>query len=596
MRTTRTTAVCAAAVAVGAGTLAAVASVNAAGQKGAETAKRGATVPFTTIEAEDAEARLGGGARVVTMTGLPAAGAPVTPEMEASGRGFVELSKTGDSLTILVKRAANGITLRHCIPDAPTGGGRTATLSLYVNGQRQKVTLSSKHNWLYGKPSENGQSDDPAAGAPHVYWDEARFLKTGAALKPGDALTLRKDAEDDAAFYRIDLVDLESVPAPLARPAESLSVADFGADGGDAADDTAAILACIAAAKAQKKTVWLPAGTYYQSAKFVLDGVAVRGAGMWHTSLIGNVPEDGSGFAGKLGFSLRGDGPSVRDLYIASDVHTRRPGPGGKPFTAAFNDCVNWRVENVWIARTHVGFWMSGVRNGVARGCRVRLTYADGININRGSTGNLVENCHVRGAGDDGIALLSESDNTPTPSANNTVRSNTVVACWWGHNLDVAGGGGHVVENNLLADNPLFGCLTVNLPGAYPMFPLTGATIRNNTVLRGGGNYAGQRRGAVWLFAGSADARGVVFEDNDILQPVFRAVHVTGGKAQEVTFARNRIDSPGQDAVAIDRSARGSVTLTNNVLTGLKPGALPVASDAAGGALAVTQTGNSWQQ
>jgi hypothetical protein len=168
-----------------------------------------------------------------------------------------------------------------------------------------------------------------------------------------------------------------------------------------------------------------------------------------------------------------------------------------------------------------------------------------------------------------------------------------VVACWWGHNLDVAGGGGHLVENNVAADNALHGVLTVNLPGSYPMYPLTSATIRNNTLLRGGGNYANQRRGAIWVYADSSEARNVLFENNDILQPAFRAIHLTGDQTQQMTFRGNRIDGPGQDAVVIAGSARGSGRFENNTLTGLKSGYRAVVNGA-GAAYTVTESGNSW--
>jgi hypothetical protein len=79
------------------------------------------------------------------MTGLPGA-AEMRPELEASGRGFVELARTGDSVTFHVGRAADAFVLRHCIPDAPGGGGQAATLSHLVNGKiRQSLALSTKH-------------------------------------------------------------------------------------------------------------------------------------------------------------------------------------------------------------------------------------------------------------------------------------------------------------------------------------------------------------------------------------------------------------------------------------------------------------------
>ncbi len=548
--------------------------------------QRGAAVPFTTYEAEAAPTRVQG--RKVMMSGLPTGDAS-TPEMEASGRGYVELSATGDYVQFPRVRAANALVIRHCIPDAPAGGGISAPLSLFVNGKfRQSLTLSSRHNWLYGEAGKNGQSNDPGAGQAHVFWDEARFFINGG-VKSGDTIRLQKGAQDNAAFYRIDLVELETAPAPLAPSATGtfLSVADFGAKGNDTLDDTDAITKCIAAAKAGGKIVWIPAGTYYQNAKFTLDGVAVRGAGMWRTQLIGT--EEGTTWSGKVGFQMNGEGPKVADMSIDSAAHTRRS-EGGKVFSGGPN---NWRIENVWVTHSLTGPWLEG-RNGIMRGCRIRSTYADAINLNNGASNNLIENNHIRGCGDDGIAVLSETEFKKPPSVGNHVRFNTVSAIWWGHNGDIAGGSGHVVEDNIFVDNAKMGCFTLNLPGAYEMNPLHDTLITRNSFIRGGGNYAFQKRGAIWIYSDSAAISNVLFQDNVILQPIFRGIQLTGAKSQQITFENNLIDGPGEDAIAISGEVTGFATFKSNQVRHLPSGAKALAN-ASKPSFVVTQTGNSWQ-
>ena len=553
---------------------------------------RGAVVPFTTVEAEDIGSTTGS---VVRMTTLPTS-TTWTPEQEASSRGYVALTATGHYVDFPNTRAANALVLRHCIPDAPTGGGITATLSLYVNGVfRQKLTLSSTYNWLYGNGTlgSNGQSNDPAiSGAtPHVFWDEERAFITGG-LAAGDTLRLQKDGDDTADFYRIDLVDLETAPPALSPPAAGtyLAITDYGATGADATDDTTAIQDCITAAKAQGKIVWMPAGIFYHTAKFTLDGVAVQGAGMWHTSLVST--SVGGSFGGNIGFHLTGTGPRVSDLSITSTAHTART-TGGKPFTSSINTLSSWTVENVWITHTLVGFWMSGAANGTVRGCRVRLTYADGINLNRGASGNLVEHNHVRGIGDDGLAILSETAGTPTISVNNTLRFNTVRAIWWGHNCDLAGGSGHVIEDNDLADNAQLGVFTINLPSAYPMYAVTSAIIRRNTMLRGGGNAFNQKRGAIWIYPGNQTISGVFIRDNDIRDSIFRGIHLRGSQSQAITWERNVIDHPGEHGIEIPSDVLGSGIFTHNIVRNLNGGFLPFNNN--GGAdYSVTLSGNSW--
>lgn len=63
----------------------------------------GATTPFVTYEAE--EGTLGGGATVRALA-APLTSWSDTPEAEASGRAFVQLQNTGDSLTLPTTPAA----------------------------------------------------------------------------------------------------------------------------------------------------------------------------------------------------------------------------------------------------------------------------------------------------------------------------------------------------------------------------------------------------------------------------------------------------------------------------------------------------------
>lgn len=105
--------------------------------------ERGAAVPFVTLEAEAPTNATTG--RVVRLSGLPD-GPDHSPELEASGRAYVELSAPGEYVEFRNPSAANALVIRHCIPDAPDGGGISATLGLYVGGvRREDVTLTSMH-------------------------------------------------------------------------------------------------------------------------------------------------------------------------------------------------------------------------------------------------------------------------------------------------------------------------------------------------------------------------------------------------------------------------------------------------------------------
>lgn len=533
------------------------------------SAAPGAAVPFTSLEAESPANTTNG--TTVTLKS-PLLDWTPTPELEASNRGYVELRNVGDYVEFSGVPAGNALVIRHCIPDAPEGNGITASLGFYVNGQRrQDLSLTSKYNWLYApsKTSLNGQSNTPTA-FPHVFWDEGRYL-IPSGFKAGDKIRLQKDAGDTAAFYRIDVVDFEQAAPPSPRPENSLSVADYGASGKgeDAKADTAAIQKCIADAKQRNATVWFPPGKYLQSANLLLDGVRVQGAGMWYVTLYDALGTEGAGWAGNAGFKIAGTGTSVSDLAIDGLGGTSR----GKASKGFIGGGANWSIRNVWLSHLTVGLWVTGT-DGIVSGCRVRDTYADGININNGKTaevqGVLVENNHVRGTGDDGIAVLCGAE-SPHLTQRVTVRHNTVVAPWWASNIDLAGGTGHVIEDNLIADGMGVG-FCINLPGAYPMQPLTDSVVRGNMLLRCGSNANGQRRGAIWIYPGSTTINRTSIENNQILEPIFRGIHCTGSEAQNITFRANTIIRPGEDAIFIEPKVNGSGTFEGNTVQGLSPG------------------------
>ncbi len=547
----------------------------------------GATVPFVTLEGEDAAATSGS----IVQLGAPYPW-PSTPAQEASGRAFVELDSTGEYVEFNVPADADGMVIRHCIPDAPGGGGMSATLGLYVNGVRvQDVNLSSKFNWLYitdPTPYSNGQDNTPN-GFPHVFWDETRLLISGGVVA-GDVIRLQKDAGDTAAYYRIDLVELEEVPPPLTQPANSLSIADYGADGSSAANDTPAIKNCIAAAQAQGKTVWFPVGTFLQDEYFTLTGVRVQGAGMWHTTLSDTVGDAGTNGRGHFGFYLQGDGPGVSDMMLNSLENTRRQGNSPRPLFGRSN---NWAVERVWITHTAYGMWLAG-NNGVVRDCRVRFTYADGINVNDGSAHELnnvlVENNHVRGTGDDGIAVLAHMS-SPGKVSQITVRHNTVIAPYWAANLDMTGGTDILMHNNVLADG---GGFVVNLPSAYGMEPLDNALFTYNKIMRcgyisGGG---GQRRGAIWILPNTSSLSDFRIENNVVEDALYHGIEIVGTQFQEILFKNNTINNSGRKAVSIGSSANGIGTFEDNVSTGSSE--LPYFDNNSGTYTVVDDGSNSW--
>ena len=212
----------------------------------------------------------------------------------------MQLNNDGDSVKFTALHAANSIVVRYVIPDAPGGRGgdqRHTTQPLYQRGlPSQKINLDFKI--CVGLRRIPGLTICLCAGShagltPVHMSDEARAMF--ADIAPGDTVTLQKDvgtATDTAAYYVIDLIDLEEVAPPLSMPASGyLSITDppYNAIANDGLDDSTAIQNCVSDAEAQGKGVWIPAGTFecLTGTGIAVSGVTVRGAGMWYSTLHG---------------------------------------------------------------------------------------------------------------------------------------------------------------------------------------------------------------------------------------------------------------------------------------------------------------------
>src|ERR1700687_5223916 len=126
-------------------------------------AGRGAQLGIVEQEAEKA---------ATNGTILPFDTTAYTLSGEASGRQAVKLAP-GQYVAFTLTQRANAVTIRYAIPDAPTGGGIDAPLTVSVdhkghgNTHPQTVTLTSKYSWLYNQyPFTN----DPNAGLLHPDW------------------------------------------------------------------------------------------------------------------------------------------------------------------------------------------------------------------------------------------------------------------------------------------------------------------------------------------------------------------------------------------------------------------------------------------
>jgi hypothetical protein len=489
------------------------------------TQGRGATVPFVEQEAETA---------ATNGTILGPGTTPYTLAAEASGRSAVQLTSPGQYVEFTLPNAANGLALRYSIPDAPNGGGITAPIDVYFNGkQMQTATLTSQYAWLYNvypfTNDPNAIADAPAPGdwitecacvpthaqaaaiptpfRPNHFYDEQRILlkKTYAA---GTKVRFQVPAGTNAAWYAIDLLDSQLVPAPTMQPRNSLSVLAFGADRTGALDSANAFDAAIVAAKLQQKSVFIPWGTYQVNRHIIVDNVTIQGAGSWYTIIKGHQVDlstpapDGSvhtgvGFYGKYAADGGSSNVHLSDFAIEGDVRERIDTDQVNGIGGALSDST---ISGLYIHHTKVGVWIDGPANNLEiSNTQIADQIADGVNFHTGVTNSSVTNSFIRNTGDDALAMWSQT----TEDANNTFDHNTVQTPVLANGIALYGGTDNTVSNNLVAD-PIREGSGIQLGSRFGSEAFTGhAWITNNTTVRAGTFELNWNigLGAIWIYA-----------------------------------------------------------------------------------------------
>ncbi|GGM75545.1 hypothetical protein GCM10011609_09330 [Lentzea pudingi] len=517
-------------------------------------AARGATVPFTTYEAE---------AGTTTGTKLTPGRKYTTDVAEASGRGAVTLTGTGQHVQVTLTKPANALTVRASVPD-----GTTAPLAVYANGTKiRDLALTSKYSWMYGGyPFAEG----PGGARPHRYFDDARVLLP-QTYPAGTVIRLAKDTTA-SAYITVDLLDAEVATATPA-PAGYVDARTHGANAGDGADDSAGIRAAVAAAQGTAtKGVWLPAGAYDLNSIVNVSGVDVRGAGIWHTVL--------SGANRRGGFAITGAGTTIADLTFDGDVTTRDPdeAPNSDSFIEVESGSAS-TVFNVAANHAKTGLWLKQADGFYAAGLRVRNTMADGLNINgnNGPANNVrVEQSSFRNTGDDGMAMWSWNPNSAV--SRSVFAFNTISLPILANGAAIYGGTDNRIEDSLISDT-VFNGAGVMVSSWHDAKPFGGTTAVQRTTLTRAGTRNwdwNTHTGAVWVFAERADITGaLVLKDLEITDSSYHGLLFSWNKAiSNLTVDNVRVNGTGgateafTDDKGVAVSNAGSHGLHFNLVTG----------------------------
>jgi len=401
---------------------------------------RGADMPWITYEAE---------AMKTNGTVLGPKYTPHRIETESSRQQCVKLHEKEHYVEFTAQSAANAIVVRYSLPDAVEGGGVTSLLTLYQNGKRiQQLPVTSKYSWLYGNyPFTN----DPLDGKPRNFYDEIRLK--GLAIKKGDVLRLKKEDINTTDYCIIDLIDLENIAPPLDAPENSLSITNPRYSGGDieSANYTSALRKCIDDAVKEKKSVWVPPGTFKISGDIeVPSHITIQGAGMWHTILVGDESQY-TNSDNKVRIIGSGSDIHLSDFSIIGKLNYRNDRESNDGIVGSFG--ANSTISRLWIEHTKVGVWVNNCSNLVVDGCRFRNTIADGANLCVGLRSSTIQNCSARGTGDDCFAIWPATHAVQEYSpGHNIIRRCTGQLPFLANGAAIYGGESNHVQDCLFSD------------------------------------------------------------------------------------------------------------------------------------------------
>ncbi|MEU6143561.1 discoidin domain-containing protein [Streptomyces sp. NPDC047081] len=411
-------------------------------------AASGATLPFTSVEAESATS---------TGTKIGPDHTQGTLASEASGRQAVRLT-SGQRVEFTVPRAANAVNLAYSVPD-----GQSGSLDVYVNGTRISKTLpvTSKYSYI-------DTSWIPGA-KQHHFFDNSRLL-LGQNLQAGDKVAFQSTGTQ----VTVDVADFEQVDAAAAQPAGSVSVTSKGADPSGNGDSTQAFRDAIAAA--QGGVVWIPPGDYRLTSSLSgVQNVTLQGAGSWYSVVHTSRFIDQSSSSG---------GVHIKDFAVLGEVTERVDSNPDNFVNGSLGP--NSSVSGMWLQHLKVGLWLMGNNdNLVVENNRVLDTTADGLNLNGNARGVRVRNNFLRNQGDDSLAMWS----LYSPDTNSSFENNTISQPNLANGIAIYGGTDIAVKNNLVSDTNALGSgiAISNQKFLDPFSPLSGTiTVDGNTLLRAG--------------------------------------------------------------------------------------------------------------
>ena len=523
----------------------------------------GASFPYTRYEAE--RGRLDRAHVVSLDESLTVDKMLDSTAIEAGEQSYVELEGKGSSVSFTAEVPGNAIDLRFTLPDH-----RAGSVDIRINGEKAATfNLSSETAYQYVQKSKvfDEKKDKFAGEGPahaRFQFDEVHTL-LNRQVNPGDTVSVVRTGSEGYT-YGIDFIELEQALPEIPRPDNSVSITDddltvteevkpgefqtrpVHAWANDGKDDSEAFLAALKRASDEKKTLYIPRGTFEFDSQLVVrhspddnHQLMIQGAGIWYSNI--HFTKSGIEEGGIL-LEHTSHHLVFRDFYMDSNLKSRHDENAHyKGFQGVTK---NSQFVNLWIEHFECGFWMGDyvnqedmqyTENMLVDHSRIRNNFADGLNYSQGSRDSVVRNSNVRGNGDDGLASWSSHAESkpgdPVQYVSNARHTdniefthNTIELGWRAGGIGFFGGSGQKAENNLITGNFEGAGIRLNTVFGGHNFDWNlqlnkRASIQRNKIVRSGtqDDYYGTSRGAIDFQEMFGRIAGVDLYDNIIVRP-----------------------------------------------------------------------------
>jgi len=293
----------------------------------------------------------------------------------------------------------------------------------------------------------------------------------------------------------------------------------------------------------------------------------VKGAGPWY-SIVKATVSHGVGFFAN--FAPQGSQDvQLYDFAMIGGTNVRDDGAVDSGCGGAFNG--NSIAQNLWIEHTKCGMWLDGPFNGFhIMGTTIRNTYADGVNLHKGVSNVVIEQCILRNVGDDGLAIWSEQQ----ADTNNTFKFNTIQVPILANGIAFYGGQDNSATDNYVSDSICDG-VGLHVGNRYNSVGISGTTqLARSTLVRCGApsRFGPWTVGSIWFWEDQGAFTGNV-KVTDIISTDSTDAAVTFWTGTYTVVAISNLTVSGGPYVMSVNSASGHIPCDHVVATNV-PGSI----------------------